>query len=121
MACRFCGKSIAKSGHARHVRDMHEVKQKFVCEPPCPYVCKRADHLKKHQKTDICVRGQFEKVCKICGEIVIGSMRTHSERSKCPGKHPCSKCSTSFANKDELLKHIENVHDTITEFTVIVV
>ena len=74
-----------------------------------------------HQETDICVRGQFEKFCQVCGEIVIGSMRTHSERSKCPGKHPCKECSTSFANKDELLKHIENVHSTITEFTVIVV
>ena len=65
VACRFCGKSIAKSGHARHVRDMHGVKQKFMCEPPCPYVCKRADHLKKHQKTDICVRGSLKRSVKL--------------------------------------------------------
>ena len=88
-----------------------------MCEPPCPHICKRREQLKAHQETDICVAGQFDKVCLYCKEVVVGSMRTHLERYNCSSKYPCSQCNLSFAKKEQYVEHMKT---HAMQYTVVV-
>lgn len=101
------------------MKEVHAaVKEGYMCDPPCPVICKRPEHLQNHKNTDLCVAGKFDKVCKDCKKVVVGSMDTHTKRYNCSSKYPCNECSQSFAKKDQYNDHKRRFHST--EYVIVV-
>ncbi len=112
--CKECGKTLSATCHLkRHVDHVHKKRKRLMLRCTFPKCTESFTHGRQREVHRVTVHGfPMPYVCHVCQKTFYcnTSLREHKKSHASVLAYPCNKCTSAFAYRPNMVRHIRLVH-----------